>query len=115
MITKPICPYCDKEKDNPYGVEMKLIGGRRVPRYLCPKCGALSPIATTASDAYKMASHQPLLELVINDYLEICDIGMCGGDSSVGIPGCPFCIYPDIDDAGVATPGGCMLELIVGK
>lgn len=47
-----------------------------------------------------------LLSEVIDEYLDICQD--CAGDSSVGIPPCPFYRFPDVKD-GVAIPHGCKL------
>lgn len=48
------------------------------------------------------------LDEVANEYLEICDRA-CGGDSSVGIPPCPFFDFPDVDEDR-PHPGVCKLE-----
>ena len=48
------------------------------------------------------------LEKVAIEYLGICD-EFCSGDSSVGIPACPFFDFPDFYD-GHPHPGGCKLK-----
>lgn len=50
-----------------------------------------------------------LVKRLSEEYIEVCD-GDCTGDISVGIPGCPFYWWPDIDDGGHAFPGGCELK-----
>lgn len=44
------------------------------------------------------------LKRVAREYLEICG-GDCAGDSSTGIPPCPFFHFPDVD-----TESKCELE-----
>lgn len=43
------------------------------------------------------------LETLMREYLELCD-GQCAGDSSVGVPPCPFYVFPDL-----GVEGGCKL------
>lgn len=49
------------------------------------------------------------IEKLSKEYIELCDSGLCGGDSSVGIPSCPFYVWPDFDGEK-AVPGGCVLR-----
>ena len=43
------------------------------------------------------------------EYLSICD-GDCSGDTSTGIPPCPFHEFPDIDKEGKMYGGRCRLK-----
>ena len=72
-------------------------------RYNMPPYGreieGTDELLTTAADA---------LEKLSNEYLEFCD-KFCGGDSSVGVPSCPFYVWPDVD-GDIAVPGYCTLK-----
>lgn len=48
------------------------------------------------------------LKRVAKEYLEICGDD-CAGDSSTGIPPCPFFRFPDVD-----TESKCELESLLG-
>lgn len=50
-----------------------------------------------------------LVKRISEEYLQICEED-CTGDSSAGIPSCPFYQWPDITDDGRAFPGGCELK-----
>lgn len=50
-----------------------------------------------------------LTKKLSEEYLQICD-GDCVGDSSVGVPCCPFYKWPDVDDDDHPCPGGCELK-----
>ena len=60
-----------------------------------------------------------LLSEVIDEYLDICQD--CAGDSSVGIPSCPFYRFPDIEPydytegtlSSQVNPGGCLLQEVL--
>lgn len=43
------------------------------------------------------------------EYLAICE-NECTGDSSVGIPSCPFYHWPDVTDDNRPCRGGCELK-----
>lgn len=60
-------------------------------------------------DGYLAAAQK--LEKLAREYREICDRDACAGDPSVGIPACPFYVFPDIDAEGKQIRGGCELEL----
>lgn len=54
-----------------------------------------------------------LVKNLSKEHLATCD-EYCTGDSSVGIPSCPFYQWPDIDDNGRRSiPGGCKLKGVV--
>ena len=61
-----------------------------------------------------------LLSKLCAEYQEICQ-NECEGDSSVGIPSCPFYRFPDIEPydytegtlSSQVNPGGCLLQEVL--
>lgn len=71
----------------------------------CKEC----PLCYSDKQRYHTPPNEPLtMEEVAKAYLEICGDD-CSGDSSVGIPSCPFFRAPDIDENGMQIVSGCKL------
>ena len=59
--------------------------------------------------AEKIETQATTIKRLSEEYLSICE-KECIGDSSIGIPSCPFYRWPDATEDGRAYPGGCKLK-----
>lgn len=106
------CPFCGSKY---IGVIVPIEKGYQVQ---CGDCYASSSVESTEKKAIKAwnrraatEANEPLtLDRMAKEYLEICGED-CAGDSSVGLPSCPFYNFPDVDASGELLPGGCQLAV----
>lgn len=108
---KPLCPYCGPWNGHPDGVEMNAVGRwkagpkatfdesdmKRLYRYKCPVCGALTPDMDTLEDATNTANRrfQPMQKpLELKEFLQ--DIIA------------PFPVWVEMADGGSLEPAIAM-------